>query len=211
MALFKVIGANISRLCVRSFAEQASRPSILSYREKFDRADQDPNWHTMQECKEMPPNCSPRADDINKPLKNHKRPYREQFCDPAPPPIELFRYKRQICCIDVGPRRPRKVPVIKDANKACDGHAVSAGGNAVTSKCKMPPVTCPGCPPTRVPNICFDVRDPEFCDRIATPTVSFHECIKRKPKDLPPDECHCHIDQQPPCEPTVRKNVLADR
>lgn len=210
MALKFFFGPCLMRMCSRHFA-QSSCPPHLKFREKFDVSDQDPNWQSLPECKETPPNCSARADDVNSPLKNHKRPYREQFCDPEPAPIQLFRYKRQECCIDLGPRRPRKVPVVKDVNKACDGHLESVGGATTTDKCRMPPVKCPGCRPARVPNICFDVRDPEFCDRVAAPTVSFHDCVKRTVKDLPPDECHCHIDQQPPCTPTKRKNVLADR
>lgn len=212
MALLKsFLGPSLSRMCIRCFA-QASCPPFLKFREKFDVADQDPNWQSMPECKEIPPNCSLRADEINAPLKNHKRPYREQFCDPEPPPLQLFRYKRQECCIDLGPRRPRKVPVVRDSNRACDAIGKS-GASMITDKCQMPPVTCPGCRPVRMPNVCFDVREPEFCDKVATPTVSFHDCIKRAVKELPPDECHCHIDQQPPCKPTKRKNILtlADR
>lgn len=210
MSIRSLLAPNFTRILKRTFA-QSSCPPHLKFREKFSKADRDPNWHTMAECKDIPPNCSPRADQINAPLKNHKRPYQEQFCDPEPPPIEVFRYKRQDCCIDLGPRRPRKVPVVKVANKACDGKKETSCDGHIAGRCQMPPVTCPGCKPARQPSICFDVRDPEFCERIPTPTVSFHECIKKAVKDLPPDECHCHIDQQPPCTPTKRKNILADR
>lgn len=214
MALKNVFATNsvrgLSHIVIRQFAQAAACPSVMTYRDKFDQSDRDPNWQTMAHCKVVPPNCSPRADALYGPIKNHKKPYQEPFCDPEPPPIRVFRFKREECCYDFGPRRPRKVPNNKKGNSLCDAK-VAAGKGINSSECPNPPVTCIGCRPARVPNACFDVRDPEFCDRIVTPTLSFHECVKKTIKDLPPDECSCHVDQQPPCKPTKRKNVIADR
>lgn len=173
---------------------------------------------TPHECKVKRAAVLPRADDLYPIVKNHQRPYRQQFCDVQKPPLALPKFENLKCCVDFGPRRPRKTPVARRENGACsvDTKEVSCqngGGEGHTADtCKR--IMCAGCAPARplVMFRCEEYRPLDRCRRAEAPMPSFHE-MYRKAIGVPGDQCTCHADKQPPCEPTERPRRLqqADR
>lgn len=167
-----------------------------------------PYRETPKECRWVPPSKAVRSDDVEPPRRNHEAPYHRYFCDPIEPPFMTPRFKRHKCCLDHGPRRPRK-PAQAAAKCATTSDAKCDPGTPGKDTCRK--LTCPGCAPVREPTTCFEIRPPDLCVRIEPPTVCFHDCVRDPIPDLPPSECTCHADKLPPCEPTPRRVRLADR